>query len=665
MSTYSLGLFGGFALRDDAGAQVTVRSKKSRCLLAYLALARGQPLDRDLLAGLLWGDRDNSHARHSLSQELYRLRGLFPEQVQAGFRLATDAVGLDADLLDVDVLRFERGLDTGKLESAALYTGDLLAGQETDQEGFDDWLRTERERLRDRAIAALHDVVRAQMDGPAERAIESASRLLALDPTSEDAHRALMELYARSGRRDLALRQYEKCKDVLLMELGIEPGAETRELHERISTVQQTRTAPAGTPGDIESVPNGGLTTGDQPLPLPSKPSIAVLPFDNMSGDPEQEYFSDGIADDIITALSSFRDLFVIARNSTFTYKGKAVDIKRVGRELGVRYVLEGGVRKAGNRVRITAQLIEAETSKHLWAKKFDGDLADIFDLQDEITVSVAGAIQPTVFLAETERVRRKHPENLDAYEMCMKGWAHGVRLNRQNLIEARNFFQRAIELDAEFAQAYCGLAGAHFWEWVLGWSENPERSMADATQAAQRAVDIDEADAVAHAYVGFISIFGGRLDAALKQIDRAVELSPNNAIARCVRSWAYCFDGRPDEGLTEAELALRFSPRDWFRFGFLHALALSQFLTRDYAAAVETAMKLVSLKPDYLFGQLILAISCAQHGQTERARTALREVFRLNPNFDLAYLKAVAPYKNSADLEHAIKGLRKAGWEG
>jgi adenylate cyclase len=396
------------------------------------------------------------------------------------------------------------------------------------------------------------------------------------------------------------------------------------------------------------------------------KPSIAVLPFVNMSGDPEQEYFSDGIADEIITGLSQHRDLFVIARNSSFTFKGSAVDIKSVGRELGVRYVLEGGVRKAGQRLRVLAQLIDTTTGNHIWAERYDGTLEDMFDLQDEITARVVGTIQQTVFLAEIERVRRKHPENLSAYEMCMRGWAHEVELDQQNLVQARQCFLKAIELDNRLPRAYTGLAGVSLWEYVFGWSANPRQSMADAKRAAQRAVTIDEGDAEAHTWLSVcFSIFDGRLDLALAEAERAVELSPNNAMARNFRSVAYCFDGRPEEGIMEAKMALRLSPRDWCRVNFLHNLALSQYTARDYSAAAETATKVVALKPDYPYGHWHLACSCAQLGQMDRARAALGELLRLLPGLDSEFVVSVASYRNSADLEHVIDGLRKAGWEG
>jgi TolB-like protein len=425
VSSYSLNLFGGFDLRDGQGSAIAVRSKKGRCLLAYLALAQGQQVGRDELAALLWGDRGDAQARRSLSQELYRLRGLFPEDIQDGFVLEAESVGLEAGLFEVDVANFERGLDSGDAEAAALYTGELLAGQEANQEGFDEWLRGERERLRERAVAGLHEIMRAHLEAAPESAADAADRILALDAASEEAHRALMQLHAVAGRRDLALRQYDKCREILGEELGIEPDGATRELYERIKT-------ESGAAMEIAA---------DDALPLPSKPSIAVLPFDNMSGDAEQEYFSDGIADEIITGLSQSGDLFVIARNTSFTYKGGATDIKQVGHELGVRYVLEGGVRRAGERLRVIVRLIDAETGKHVWADKYDGKFEDIFDLQDEITIKVIAAIGPNVILSEIERARRKRPDSLDAYELCMRARAHESDMDRDGLAEARKYY--------------------------------------------------------------------------------------------------------------------------------------------------------------------------------------------------------------------------------
>ena len=536
MPTHRLSLFGGFDLADDRGAPITVASKKGRCLFAYLALAPGQHTHRDILAELFWGDRDDTRARRSLSQELYRLRRLFPKETHDRFHLAGDTIGLSEDFLDVDVVRFERGLDSGEPEAiaaaAALYTGDLLAGLGAGQEGFDEWLRSERERLRDRAVAAWHDIVRTQMGGPAERAIESASRLLAIDPTSEAGHRALMRLYEKSGRRDMAVRQYERCKELLSEELGIEPDPETRELHERIGAALQTAPVEAATPGTIESAPDTGAGTDDRPPPVPDKPSIAILPFVNISGDPEQEYFSDGITEDIITALSRFHSLFVIARNSSFTYKGRAVDVKRVSAELGVRYVLEGSVRKGGPRARITAQLVEGATGAHIWAEHYDRELDDIFAVQDEITETIVAAIEPELASTERKRVLRKPPERLDAWECYQRGMSHFYQFARSGFAKARRFFERAIELDPNFGSAYAALAINDVIAYNAGYIESLE-TPAEMLRMAQKAVALDDRDPLAYRALAWAyTHHQGDHESAIAAMRTAVDLNPSYADA-------------------------------------------------------------------------------------------------------------------------------------
>ncbi|MDP6816956.1 MAG: adenylate/guanylate cyclase domain-containing protein [Alphaproteobacteria bacterium] len=400
-------------------------------------------------------------------------------------------------------------------------------------------------------------------------------------------------------------------------------------------------------------------------LALPSKPSIAVLPFNNMSEDAGQEYFADGIADDILTGLSRFHDLFVIARNSSFIYKGSAVDIKQVGRELGVRYVLEGGVRKAGDRVRITAQLIEAETGNHLWAEKYDGELADIFDLQDEITASVVGAIQTSVSFAEIERARGKHPSNLDAHDHIMRGWAEWIHPTQEGMANAKEHARAALALDARYATAYTLLGWADMLLLLYGWSADHQATIRTAKESARRAVELDDGDGAAYAVLGCSLVLSREHDTALAACERAVRVNPNLAGAAHIRGLAYVCTGRPAEGVEECRRALRLSPRDPETFGFLNTLAMCQYALRDYEAAAGTAEELVALKPDYIFGHWHVAIACAQLGRTERAERAFQEILRIKPNFDQAFIDAVTPFQDRAEYEHEVDGLRKAGWQG
>ena len=372
MAPVAVTLLGGFEIRAD-GAARELPGQKDRALLAVLALTPGAAHTRDKLAGLLWSDRGDAHARDSLKHALGRLRAALGRD---GDPLVADrqSVRLDPASLTVDVAAFERLLAEGTPDAAeaaiALYRGDLLDGIGIRDPAFEEWLRVERERLRGRAEeAAAGLMARSLAEGDRERAAAAARRLLELDPLREDACRALMRIHADRGETAQALSLYDALRDRLHRELGVRPERETTRLYEAIRQ--------GGEPEDARVAAGTGVP--DPAPPLPDRPSIAVLPFQNLSGDPEQEYFADGVVEEIITALSRMRWLFVIARNSSFTYQGRAVDVKQVGRELGVRYVLEGSVRAAADRVRIMAHLIDAATGSHLWADSFEGGLEDIF----------------------------------------------------------------------------------------------------------------------------------------------------------------------------------------------------------------------------------------------------------------------------------------------
>jgi TolB-like protein/DNA-binding SARP family transcriptional activator len=439
MKSLELVLLGGFQVRT-AGHVIDVLGRKERALLAILAMPPGEPRSREKLAGLLWSDRNDKQARDSLKQALLRLRKSLGSLCPLPMVTDRASITLNRSEIAVDVQEFEQlvaeGTPDGLARATKLYRGDLLEGLDVRDPAFEEWLLFERQRLRDQARDALARLLDHHMASAArDQASVAARRLLALDPLHEAAHRALMQIYAQQGQTALALKQYRLCSDALQRELGVQPEAETQRLYQAIQEKRSARrtdteaTPPAGIAAEASSLldaqpPGRGLDAGG----LSAKPSIAVLPFDNMSGDPEQDYFADGIVEEITTALSRFRQLFVIARNSSFSYKGRAVDVKEVGHELGVRYVLEGSVRKSQNRVRIAGQLVEASTGVHLWADRFDGALEDIFDLQDDVTESVIGAIVPRLEQAEIERAKRKPTTSLDAYDYYLRGMASGYQ---------------------------------------------------------------------------------------------------------------------------------------------------------------------------------------------------------------------------------------------
>jgi TolB-like protein/class 3 adenylate cyclase len=400
-------------------------------------------------------------------------------------------------------------------------------------------------------------------------------------------------------------------------------------------------------------------------LALPDKPSIAVLPFTNMSGDPEQDYFADGIVEDIITALSHFKALFVIARNSSFTYKGRAVDVKQVGRELGVRYVLEGSVRKAANRVRITGQLVDTATGAHLWADRFDGGLGDIFDLQDQVTESVVGAIAPAVEKAEIERAKRKPTESLDAYTLYLRGLARFYQFaNRQANAEALRLFNSAIELDPDFASAYGRAASCYAQAKGEGWFSDTANEIAEVTRLAQRAVELGKDDAIALTASGAALAYVVRdlgLGAAL--IDRALVLNSNLAEVLFYGGWVKTWLGEPEAAIERFARAMRLSPLDPWATGMRAGTAHAHFLVGRYDEAASWAAMALQDNPDYQPGLRMAAASNAMAGRPEQAHKAVARLRQLNPALRVSSLKDVrGPYRRAEDLSRYEEGLRRAG---
>jgi TolB-like protein len=398
-------------------------------------------------------------------------------------------------------------------------------------------------------------------------------------------------------------------------------------------------------------------------LPLPAKPSIAVLPFNNMSGDPEQEYFADGMVEEIITALSRMRWLFVIARNSSFTYKGRAVDVKQVGRELGVRYVLEGGVRKAANRVRITAQLIDASTGAHLWADRFDGALDDIFDLQDQVTASVVGAISPKLEQAEIERAKRKPTGSLDAYDHYLRGLATFHRRTREANDQALHLFNKAIEFDPEFSSAYGMAAWCYVRRKGSRWMTDRVRETSEAARLARRAVELGKEDAVALSTGGFaLAYVVGDIDDGAAFIDQALALNPNLASAWTVSGWVRIFLGEHEAALEHFAHSMRLSPLDPFMFVAQNGIALVHFCIGRYDEASSWAEKALREDPNYLPAVRVLAASSALAGRLQETQNAMARLRAIDPTLRVSDLVDLTPRLRPGDAARWVEGLRKAG---
>jgi len=425
--------------------------------------------------------------------------------------------------------------------------------------------------------------------------------------------------------------------------------------------------------GDVKETSDGRASPGTSTakpdeaaapvLVLPDSPSIAALPFQNWSSDPEQEYFADGVVEDIITALSRIRWLFVIARNSSFTYKGRAVDVKQVGRELGVRYVLEGSVRKAANRVRITGQLIDATTGTHLWADRFEGKLDDLFALQDQVATSVVGAIGPQLERAEIERAMRKPTESLDAYDYYLRGMANFHQGSRQAIDEALPLFHRAFELDPRFASAFGMAASCHYWRKMNNWMNDRLPELAEGARLASRAVELGANDAVALTRGGHsLAHFGGDLDRGIAAVDRALVLDPNLSAAWYLSGFQRISLGEHDDAIDRFARAMRLSPLDPEIFQMQTGTAMAHMFARRFEDASTWADKASRELPNILRVSAFSAASHALAGRMNEARGALLHMRRLDPTMRLSNVADWVVLRRAEDLATFVEGLRRAG---
>jgi TolB-like protein/Tfp pilus assembly protein PilF len=670
MAKVNLTLLGGFRLQTDSGEPVPLSTKKAGALLAYLALHSGQAQARPKLAALLWGDHSEVQARDSLRQALSLLRKALSRVDPRALMAHEDTISLKTSSLATDAIIFgdlvaQPGADS--LEQAvALYGGELLEGFQVAAPEFESWATAERERFREMALGAMTRLLDHHLSaGAVEAGIRIAARLLAADPLQERVHRSLMELYCRQGRHGAALRQYRTCADVLAKELRIEPDATTKALRREILREwnQQQGTTSRGEAA-VESLCD--VETEPPNLALPDRPSIAVLPFQNMSGDPEQEYFADGMVEDIITALSRFKQLFVIARNSSFTYRGKAVDVKQVARELGVRYVLEGAVRKSGSRMRITGQLIDGSTGAQLWADRFDSRLEEIFDLQEQVAATVAGEIAPRMERAEIERIKRKPTESLDAYDYYLRGMAIiPYAADRESTLAALQFFEKALEHDQDFALAHAAAAYCYVWLKVNRYMlMMGEQEVAATLRHVSRAVERGQDDASALGLAGLaLAYVGFDLDGAVSLLDKALKLNPNLASAWHWSGWVRCYLGEPDTAIEHLARAMRLSPLDPLFYGMEAATAFAHFLAGRYEEAISWADKACLAGPQLLSSWHIAAASNALAGNREKAQQAVHRVLQISPAVRVSLVKYRLPLRRPEDLARFEEGLRKAGY--
>ncbi len=659
-----LTLLGRFEF-SAAGGVVDLRGAKDRALLAFLAMAQGAAQSRDRLAGLLWSEHGERQARNSLKQALMRLRqALGP--AHAPILLADrQSVGLDQAAIDVDAVNLERlvrqdSIDT-LVRASSLYRGPFLDDLSVSDRAFEEWLLMERQRLRDLCERALSRVMKLALAGDSlSVAAEAAKQMLTLDPLNEQGYRTLMLVHADEAQ---SLRLYEMLRERLNRELGIQPEPATDQLYEEIR-----RKRAAVTPAIVSD--HAGALDGLKARidkAQATKPSIAVLPFNNLSDDPAQQYFSDGITDDIITELSRFRTLFVIARHSSFQYRGSRLDTTQIGQELGVRYLADGSVRRLGDRIRVTARLVDATTGANLWADRFDRDAGDILAVQDDIVRAISTILGYRVEAAGRERALHLSPDALSAYDHILRSEALFFRFTRDDNAEARRLAEKAVALDPRSSLAYTQLGWTHCLDYVSSWVADRAKALNDAYEAAQRAVLLDDAECRARWLLGNMHIYRREFDQARAQLRRAIALNPNDVEARGIYGFLLIAVGEVDAALEQFDLAKRHNPFEFDWMIWYRGIAL--FTARRYEEAIAALKQVGHVSNEVRFW---LTVCYGAAGRPE-ARASLEEFLAVAeqqmarfPGRDLAawepHLQAVIEYRDPAEFEHLRGALRAAG---
>ncbi len=680
-----LKMLGTFEARNGASEQLSFPTSKAKGLFAYLALERDQPHSREKLSNLFWGSVGDDRARANLRQALTRVRQALPASMADCVIAQNGSIQLDPGAIHTDASEFERCSNDETIESleraAALYRGDLLEGFLLHEEAFEGWLRLGRQRFRERAIGCFEALLEHyQGFGASTRGIEICNRLLALDPYREPIHRLLMNFYADQDRRGAALAQFEECRVLLSDELDVQPEEETITLYQAIRDASMktrysrnpalSRPRPATGFGRDRSSRAVTNLVGRSPWRGAnwSKPSVAVLPFDCLAGDEANQYLCDGIVEDIITNLTRFQEIHVIARNSSFAYGDRKPDIDKIGEELGVRYVVEGSLQREGDSVRVSAQLIEAKTGVHVWAERYDEDIADIAGLRDELTGRIAGVLVGRIEQHQLNGARAREPDQWEVYECWLRGMDLLRKIDGPSVEASREHFERALAIDPGYARAYTGLAMSWYQAWSCfswsSWWKLEDKAMGYATKA----LDLDDGDHHVHCIVGIVLLHTRDFGRARYHLDKAERINPNDARSLANAAMAWGLMGESERAIRAAELAIRLDPfhPDWY----LTALGFAYYVAKDY----ERAIAAMEVAPDGICDtRLYLAAAHAQAGNPDAARPHVDEFIRYScerlggdPDIDVPrYVKALvkaSPYVRSDDLAHFLEGLRLAG---
>jgi TolB-like protein/DNA-binding SARP family transcriptional activator len=632
------------------GEPVAVASKKARALLGYLALREGAALARNTLTGLFWGERSEGQARASLRQTLSELRGALGKSASASIVASKETVTWAAGSAWIDAKVVETAAGSGDeaaLRNAAKQLGgELMEGLSIGEAEFEQWLTTARERFRLLACNIRGRLMEeAQHSGRLEEALDHGLQLLSLDPLQEHVHRALMRIYVAQGRHDAALAQYERCRRELSSQLGVPPEPETEDLARSIRTSRRKGLAKP------QDAPSPAAEPDQGKPPALDRPSIAVLPFTNLSSDREQQYFSDGITEDIITELSRYRSLLIIARNSSFRFRGASADVETVRQALGVRYIVEGSVRRADSHIRVTALLIDAVTQTHVWAERYDRQIQDIFIVQDELAHAVASTLEGRIAASGADHARRKPLMDWVAYDYFLQG---RECMYRYQVVEAEPIFARAIELDPGYGQAHAWRSIALSVKYLL--DERPE-TLDAAFADAQKALALDDNNGWAHKAMGFVALRRCEFALAGQHLARAIELNPSDTFLAAGRANWLMLVGRLDEALSSLDSVLQRDPYPPTWIWDVRGYVLYHLKRYDEAIAA-----FQSVRAQHFWTSGMLAAACAQAGQIDNAHRQLKNFLKARPGASIGTVADKIAYADQGMRDHWLDGLRKAG---
>jgi len=654
----SLKLFGGFAVRDETGADLSLRTRKMRALLAYLAVNADKPQPRERLMALLWGDRDERQARPSLNNALMAIRRLGGHGSATLLDSDASQVTLRSAAVNCDVNRFRALLATDAAAAAELNDGPFLDGLSISEPAFEEWLTATRSALHAAVCDALQRAANdAARSGEIHLAIDAARRLVALDSLQEDGHRLLMRLLHESGDRVAALRQYRTCVDILARELNVEPDAATQTLYEEIRRDEQ--------PSNVKTTASyaAGVVSSETGV-WPDMPSIAVMPFESPSGDSDAKLFADGLSEDLITALTKVPDLFVISSHSTRNYRDKAISVQEVGRALDVRYVLEGGIRTHGDRLRGSVHLVDAMRGRHIWAERYDRQGKDIFSLQDEIVRHVLIELQVKLTEGDSARVASRGTGNLEAWLLRAQAAAELSHVTREGNARARDLFAAAHRADPNWARPLAGISSCDFYDARNRWSSSRDKSIEAGIEFAERAIAMDPGDPFGYVMLRLFKMLVGDYDEALKLIEKAVSIAPNDSMALGNLGSHLIWMDQIDKAIKALERVRRMAPIAPTFHQRYYGLALHIAGQMDRAVAV--LEKLADYAPDYLEGLTQLAATYVSAGRIDSAQATVRKILAQDPAYTISdYLAAAIYFQDPKRTEWLRTLLVKAGLPG